>query len=149
METASRVTFNWSASCCCVWASSSSNDACNSLFRNFFGGLPRSSFLASKIAASEFFKPLKALWFTKRMLTVSFDKHSMRFCSSFLHMVTENQCSTLLQTMLLYETCVVLSRKCLWYVNEDFWHQWRSLVITTLSARAVYRQIPLSYLQIW
>jgi len=26
------------------------------------------------------------------MLTVSFDKHSMRFCSSFLQMVTKNQC---------------------------------------------------------
>ena len=35
------------------------------------------------------FKPLKALWFTKSMLTVSFDKYSMRF-SSFLQ--TENQC---------------------------------------------------------
>ena len=45
-----------------------------------------------KIATSEFFKPLKALWFTKSMLTVSFDEHSMRFCSSFLQMVTENQC---------------------------------------------------------
>ena len=48
-ETASRVTFNWSASRCCVWASSSSSDACNSLSRNFFGGLARSSFLASKL----------------------------------------------------------------------------------------------------
>ena len=26
------------------------------------------------------------------VITVSFDKHSMRFCSSFLQMVTENQC---------------------------------------------------------
>ena len=50
-------------------------------------------------------------------------------------------CSTLLQTMLLYETCIVLSRKCLWDVNKDFWHRWCSLVITTLSARAIYRQI--------
>ena len=58
-------------------------------------------------------------------------------------------CSTLLQTMLLYETCIVLSRKCLWDVNKDFWHQWRSLAITTLSARAIYRQIPVSYLQTW
>ena len=58
-------------------------------------------------------------------------------------------CSTLLQTMLLYETCIVLSRKCLWDVNKDFWHQWRSLVTTTLSARAIYRQIPVSYLQTW
>ena len=58
-------------------------------------------------------------------------------------------CSTLLQTMLLYETCIVLSRKCLWDVNKDFWHRWRSLVITTLSARAIYRQIPVSYLQTW
>ena len=58
-------------------------------------------------------------------------------------------CSTLLQTMLLYETCIVLSRKCLSDVNKDFWHQWRSLVITTLSARAIYRQIPVSYLQTW
>ena len=58
-------------------------------------------------------------------------------------------CSTLLQTMLLYETCIVLSRKCLWDVNKDFWYQWRSLVITTLSARAIYRQIPVSYLQTW
>ena len=49
-------------------------------------------------------------------------------------------CSTLLQTMLLYETCIVLSRKCLSDVNKDFWHQWRSLVITTLLARAIYRQ---------
>ena len=49
--------------------------------------------------------------------------------------------------MLLYETCIVPSRKCLWDVNNDFWHQWRSLVITTLSARAIYRQIPVSYLQ--
>ena len=32
-------------------------------------------------------------------------------------------CSTLLQTMLLYETCIVLSRKCLSDVNKDFWHQ--------------------------
>ena len=47
-----------------------------------------------KIAIFEFFKPFKVLWFTKSMLTsfVSFDKHSMRFCSSFLQMVTENQC---------------------------------------------------------
>ena len=58
-------------------------------------------------------------------------------------------CSTLLQTMLLYETCIVLSRKCLWDVNKDFWHQWRSLVVTTLSARAIYKQIPVSYLQAW
>ena len=58
-------------------------------------------------------------------------------------------CSTLLQTVLLYETCIVLSRKCLWDVNKDFWHQWRSLVITTLLARAIYRQIPVSYLQTW
>ena len=58
-------------------------------------------------------------------------------------------CSTLLPTMLLHETCIVLSRKCLWDVNKDFWHQWRSLVITTLSARPIYRQIPVSYLQTW
>ena len=58
-------------------------------------------------------------------------------------------CSTLLQTMLLYETCIVPSRKCLWDVNKEFLHQWRSLVITTLSARAIYRQIPVSYLQTW
>ena len=58
-------------------------------------------------------------------------------------------CSTLLQTMLLYETCIILSRKFLWDVNKDFWHQWRSLVITTLSARAIYKQIPVSYLQTW
>ena len=58
-------------------------------------------------------------------------------------------CSTLLQTMLLYKSCIVLSRKCLWDVNKGFWHQWRSLVITTLSARAIYRQIPVSYLQTW
>ena len=45
-----------------------------------------------KIVTFKFFKPLKALWFIKSMLTVSFDKHSMRFCSSFLQMVTENQC---------------------------------------------------------
>ena len=45
------------------------------------------------------------------------------------------------------ETCIVLSRKSFWDVNKDFWHQWRSLVITTLSARAIYRQIPVSYLQ--
>ena len=58
-------------------------------------------------------------------------------------------CSTLLQTMLLHEICIVLSRKCLWDVNKDFWHEWRRLVVTTLSARAIYRQIPVSYLQIW
>ena len=58
-------------------------------------------------------------------------------------------CSTLLQTMLLYETCIVLSRKCLSDVNKDFSHQWRNLMITTLSARTIYRQIPVSYLQIW
>ena len=51
--------------------------------------------------------------------------------------------------MLLYDTCTVLSRKCSWDVNNDFWHQWRSLVITTISARAIYRQIPVSYLQTW
>ena len=62
-------------------------------------------------------------------------------------MVTENQCSTLLQTMLLYETCIVPSRKCLSDVKKDFWHQRRSLVITTLSARAIYRQISISDLQ--
>ena len=33
---------------------------------------------------------LKVLWFIKSMLTVSFDKHSMRFCSSFFQMITEN-----------------------------------------------------------
>ena len=49
----------------------------------------------------------------------------------------------------LLQTCIVLSRKYLWDVNRDFWHQWRSLVITTLSARAIYRQIPVSYLQTW
>ena len=58
-------------------------------------------------------------------------------------------CSTLLQTMLLYETCIVPSRKCLWDVSKDFWHEWCSLVITTLSARVIYRQIPVSYLQTW
>ena len=41
-----------------------------------------------KIATFEFFKSLKTLWFTKSMLTVA----SMRFCSSFLQMITENQC---------------------------------------------------------
>jgi len=45
-----------------------------------------------KIVTFEFFKSFKALWFTKSMLTISFDKHSMRFCSSFLQMITENQC---------------------------------------------------------
>jgi len=62
---------------------------CLQLFRWF------STFFVShvKITTFEFFKPLKALWFTKSMLTVSFDKHSMRFCNSFLQMtITENQC---------------------------------------------------------
>ena len=54
METASRVTFNWSASCYCVWASSSSNNACNSLSWNFFGGLPRSSFPTLKLPLLNF-----------------------------------------------------------------------------------------------
>ena len=58
-------------------------------------------------------------------------------------------CSTLLQTMLLYETCIVLSRKCFWDVNKDFWYRWCNLVITTLSARTMCRQIPVSYLQTW
>ena len=46
-------------------------------------------------------------------------------------------CSTLLQTMMLYETCIVLCRKCLWDAIKNFWHQWHSLVITTLSARII------------
>ena len=54
METASRFTFNWSTSYCCVWASFSSNNACNSLSWNFFGGLPRSSFLTSKLPLLNF-----------------------------------------------------------------------------------------------
>ena len=91
MMTTFRVTFNWSANCYWVWVSSSSNNACNSLSFRWF-----STFFVShvKIATFEFFKPPKALWFTKSMLTVSFDKHSLRFCSSFLQMyiITENQC---------------------------------------------------------
>ena len=78
METASRVTFNWSASCCWVWASSSSNNACSNnsvfeLFRWF------SMFFVShvKIVTFEFFKPLKALWFIKSKLIISFDKYSI------------------------------------------------------------------------
>ena len=68
---------------------------------------------------------------------VSFDKHSMRFCSSFLQMVTENQCCPqivvsrhkiqLLQTILLYETCIVVSWKSLSDVRTKKWRQWRRL----------------------
>jgi len=92
-----------------------------------------------KIATFEFFKPLKTLWFTKSMLTVSFDKYSMWFCSSFLQMVSENQCcanrsfqaqnsicSTLLQTILLYETCMLwLENLCQNKdgVNDAVWRQ--------------------------
>jgi len=36
-----------------------------------------------KIATFEFFKSLKALWFTKSMLTVSFDKHSIAILQQF------------------------------------------------------------------
>ena len=71
--------------------SSSSNNACNSLSSNFFGDFPCSSFLMSKSPLLNFLNHSKH-WFTKSMLTVSFDKHSMWFCSSFLQMVTENQC---------------------------------------------------------
>ena len=37
-------------------------------------------------------KPLETLCCAKSMFTVSFDKHSMRFCSSFLQVITKNQC---------------------------------------------------------
>ena len=45
-----------------------------------------------KITTFEFFKPLETLYFAKSMFTASFDKHSMRFCSSFLQVITKNQC---------------------------------------------------------
>ena len=106
------------------------------------------------------FKPLKALWFTKSILTVSFDKHLMRFCSSFLQMVTENQCCPQIvvsrhkirPVQRYYKLCCCMKPVLFWVENvcemsTNFWHQWRSLVITTLSARAIYRQIPVSYLQ--
>lgn len=48
IETIFCVTFNWSASSCWVWVSSSSNKAYNSLSLNVFGDFPRSSFLTSK-----------------------------------------------------------------------------------------------------
>ena len=108
------------------------------------------------------FKPLKALWFTKSILTVSFDKHLMRFCSSFLQMVTENQCCPQIvvsrhkirPVQRYYKLCCCMKPVLFWVENvcemsTNFWHQWRSLVITTLSARAIYRQIPVSYLQTW
>ena len=93
------------------------------------------------------------MWCTKSMLTVSFDKHSMRFCSSFLQMVTENQCypqivisrHKIRHVQRYYKLCCYMKLVLFW----DFWHQWRSLMITTLSARAIYRQIPVSYLQTW
>ena len=67
-----------------------SNNACNSLSSNFFGGFPCSSFLTSKSPLLNFLNHSKHCDLPS-MLTVSFDKHSMRFCSSFLQMITENQ----------------------------------------------------------
>ena len=61
-----------------------------------------------KIVTFEFFKPFKALWFTKSMFTVSFDKHSMRFCSSFLQ--TKNQCCPQ----------IVVSRHKIWHVQRYY-----------------------------
>jgi len=86
METVSRVTFNWLLLSLSIILIQQFLQFCLQTFSVVF-------FVSHvKIAAFEFFKSLTALWFTKSMLTVSFDKHSMRFCSSFLQMVTENQC---------------------------------------------------------
>ena len=60
-------------------------------FAVFFGGFPRSSFLTSKSPLLNFLNHSKHCDLP-RASSVSFDKHSMRFCSSFLQMVTENQC---------------------------------------------------------
>jgi len=149
MEMASRVTFNWFASCCWVWASSS-NNACNSLSSNFFGDFRSHVFVSHvKIATFEFFKPLKALWFTKSMLTVNFDKHSIlqqfssnsnrkSMLSANCNFQAQNStCSTLLQTILLYETCIVVSWKSLSDVRTKKWRQWRRLTVTTLTAMAI------------
>ena len=90
-----------------------------------------------KIATFEFFKPLKALWFTKSMLTVNFGKHSIlqqfssngnrkSMLSTNCNFQAQNStCSTLLQTILLYETCIVVSWKSLSEqgngVNDAVW----------------------------
>jgi len=103
-----------------------------------------------KIATFEFFKSLKALWFIKSMLIVSFDKHSMRFCSSFLQMVTKNQCCPQIvvsrhkirhvQHYYKLYCCmklVLLSWKSLSDVRTKKWRQWRRLA-TTLTTMAIY-----------
>ena len=88
MVTPSRVTFNWSASCCCVWPSSSTNNAYNSASSNSFSGLPRSSFLTSNSPLLNFLnhsKPCDLPRACHRNLRQA-------FCSSFLQMITENLC---------------------------------------------------------
>lgn len=69
METTSRIKFN-----CCLWASSSPNSASFTL-----------RFLRQNRRIWFFFKPLKALWFTNSMLTVT--STSIRCRSSFLQIV--------------------------------------------------------------
>ena len=77
---------------------------------------------------------------------VSFDKHSMRFCSNFLQMVSKNQCCPQIvvsrhkirhvQRYYKLYCCmklVLLSWKSLSDVRTRKWHQWRHLT-TTLTA---------------
>ena len=143
-------TFNWSASCCWVWASSSSNNACNSLSSNFFGGFPRSSFLTSKSPLLNFLNTQTVIYqeHAHRKLRQAFDAILQQFSSNGNRksMLSANRsfqaqnstCSTLLQTVLLYETCIVVSWKSLSEIRTRKWRQWRRLTITTLTAMAIY-----------
>ena len=84
-----------------------------------------------KIATFEFFKSFKALWFTKSMLSKlrqAFDAILQQFSSNGNRksMLSANRsfqtqnstCSMLLQTILLYETCIVVSWKSL---SDQLW----------------------------
>ena len=96
--------------------SSSSNNACNSLSSNFFGGFPRSSFLMSKSSLLNFLITQSTVIYqehTHRKLRQAFDAILQQFSSNGnkKSMLSANcsfqaqnsTCSTLLQTILLYE----------------------------------------------
>jgi len=153
-ETASRVTFNWSANCCWIWASSSSNNAYNSLSQSFSVVFHVLRF-SRQNRHFEFFKPLKHCDLSRacshtahRKLRQVFDAILQQFSSNDNRksMLSANRsfqaqnstCSTLLQTILLYETYIVVSWKFLSDIRTRKWRQWRRLMTTTLTAMASY-----------
>jgi len=120
---------------------------CNSLSSNFFGGFPSSSFLTSKLSLLNFLNTQSTVIYQEYVhhkLRQAFDAILQQFSSNSNRksMLSANRfqaqnstCSTLLQIILLYETCEL---KIFVRCQNKEWRQWRRLTATTLTVMAIY-----------